>query len=76
VAKYMAKRRRPPGLGRTFVHNHAATIALIDMFEVPTWASVWNSSILRQSRRELLNTRTFRAREYPIRRAGPAGYIL
>jgi hypothetical protein len=32
----MAKRRRPPGLGRTFVHNHAATIALIDMFEVPT----------------------------------------
>jgi hypothetical protein len=37
VAKYMAKRRRPPSQGwRTFVHNHADAIASIDMFVVPT----------------------------------------
>ena len=36
VAKYMAKRRRPPSQGwRTFVHNHADAIASIDMFVVP-----------------------------------------
>jgi hypothetical protein len=35
VAKYMAKRRRPPSQGwRTFVHNHADAIASIDMFVV------------------------------------------
>jgi hypothetical protein len=33
VAKYMAKRGRPPSQGwRTFVHNHADAIASIDMF--------------------------------------------
>jgi hypothetical protein len=37
VAKYIAKRRRPPSQGwRTFVHNHADAIASIDMFVVPT----------------------------------------
>jgi hypothetical protein len=37
VAKYMAKRRRPPSQGwRTFVHNHDDAIASIDMFVVPT----------------------------------------
>ena len=37
VAKYMAKRRRPPSQGwRTVVHNHADAIASIDMFVVPT----------------------------------------
>jgi hypothetical protein len=31
VAKYMAKRRRPPSQGwRTFVHNHADAIASIE----------------------------------------------
>ena len=36
VAKYMAKRRRPPSQGwRTFVHNHADAIASIDMFVIP-----------------------------------------
>jgi transposase InsO family protein len=57
VAKYMAKRRRPPSQGwRTFVHNHADAIASIDMFVVPTisFGLVYGLLILRQSRRELL----------------------
>jgi hypothetical protein len=37
VAKYMAKRRRPPSQGwRTFVYNHADAIASMDMLVVPT----------------------------------------
>jgi hypothetical protein len=37
VAKYMAKRRRPPSQGwKTFLRNHADGIASIDMFVVPT----------------------------------------
>src|SRR5271168_4599938 len=37
VAKYMAKRRRPPSHGwRTFLHSHADGIASMDLFEVPT----------------------------------------
>jgi len=36
VAKYMAKRRRPPSQGwKTFLRNHADGIASIDMFVVP-----------------------------------------
>ena len=57
VAKYMAKRRRPPSQGwRTFVHNHADAIASIDMFVVPTisFGLLYGPVILRQSRRELL----------------------
>jgi transposase InsO family protein len=57
VAKYMAKRRRPPPEGwRTFVHNHADAIASIDMFVVPTisFGLLCGLLILRQSRRELL----------------------
>jgi hypothetical protein len=57
VAKYMAKRRRPPSLGwRTFVHNHTDAIASIDMLVVPTisFVLVYGLLILRQSRRELL----------------------
>src|SRR5215468_6796037 len=57
VAKYMAKRRRPPSQGwRTFVHNHADAIASIDMFVVPTisFGVLYGLVILRQSRRELL----------------------
>jgi hypothetical protein len=57
VAKYMAKRRRPPSQGRrTFVHNHADAIASIDMFLVPTisFGFLYGLLILRQSRRELL----------------------
>ena len=57
VAKYMAKRQRPPSQGwRTFVHNHADAIASIDMFVVPTisFGLLYGLLILRQSRRELL----------------------
>ena len=36
VAKYMVKRRGPPGQGwRTFLHNHAPEIAAMDLFVVP-----------------------------------------
>ena len=57
VAKYMAKRRRPPSQGwRTFVNNHADAIASIDMFVVPmiSFGLVYGLLILRPSRRELL----------------------
>jgi transposase InsO family protein len=57
VAKYMARRRRPPSQGwRTFIHNHADAIASIDMFVVPTisFGLLYGLLILRQSRRELL----------------------
>src|SRR4029450_10549370 len=37
VARYMVKRRGPPGQGwRTFLHNHAPDIAAMDLFVVPT----------------------------------------
>src|SRR6202048_3583101 len=37
VAKYMVKRRRPPGQGwLTFLRNHAPDIAAMDLFVVPT----------------------------------------
>jgi len=37
VAKYMARRRRPPSQGwKTFLHNHADGIASMDLFVVPT----------------------------------------
>jgi hypothetical protein len=57
VAKYMAKRRRPPSQDwRTFVYNHADAIASIDMFVVPTisFGLLYGLLILRQSRRKLL----------------------
>jgi hypothetical protein len=37
VAKYMAKRRGPPGQGWcTFLRNHAPDVAAMDLFVVPT----------------------------------------
>ena len=37
VAKYMAKRRRPPSQGwKTFLRNHADGIVAMDLFVVPT----------------------------------------
>ena len=37
VAKYMAKRRRPPSQGwKTFLRNHADAVASVDLFVVPT----------------------------------------
>ena len=57
VAKYMAKRRRPPSQGwKTFLRNHADAIASMDMFVVPTisFRLLYGLLILRHSRRELL----------------------
>ena len=40
VAKYMARRRRPPSQGwKTFLHNHADGIASMDLFVVPATSS-------------------------------------
>jgi transposase InsO family protein len=57
VAKYMAKRRRPPSQGwKTFLRNHADAIASMDMFVVPTisFRLLYELLILRHARRELL----------------------
>jgi hypothetical protein len=57
VAKYMAKKRRPPSQGwKTFLRNHADAIASMDLFVVPTisFRLLYGLLILRHSRRELL----------------------
>jgi len=57
VAKYMARRRRPPSQGwKTFLRNHTDAIASIDMFVVPTvsFRLLYGLMILRHSRRKLL----------------------
>jgi transposase InsO family protein len=57
VAKYMAKRRRPPPQGwKTFLRNHADGIASMDMFVVPTisFRLLYGLLILQHARRELL----------------------
>jgi transposase InsO family protein len=57
VAKYMAKRRRPPSQGwKTFLRNHADGIASMDLFVVPTisFQLLYGLLILRHWRRELL----------------------
>ena len=57
VAKYMAKRRRPPSQGwKTFLHNHSDGVASMDMFVVPTvsFRLLYGLLILQHSRRELL----------------------
>ena len=54
VAKYMARRRRPPSQGwRTFVRNHTDAIASMDMFVLPTisFRLLYGLLILRHSRR-------------------------
>jgi hypothetical protein len=57
VAKYMARRRRPPSQGwRTFLRNHADGIAAMDLFVVPTisFRLLYGLLILRHDRRRLL----------------------
>jgi hypothetical protein len=57
VAKYMARRRRPPSQGwKTFLRNHADGIASMDLFVVPTisFRLLYGLLILRHSRREFL----------------------
>jgi transposase InsO family protein len=56
VAKYMVKRRGPPGQGwRTFLHNHAPDIAAMDLFVVPTigFDLLYVLVIVRLDRRDL-----------------------
>ena len=57
VAKYMAKRRRPPSQGwRTFLHNHAPDIAAMDLFVVPTlgFKLLYAFVVVRLERRDLV----------------------
>jgi transposase InsO family protein len=57
VAKYMARRRRPPSQGwKTFLRNHADGIASMDLFLVPTisFRLLYGLLILQHGRRELL----------------------
>src|SRR3954447_12149324 len=57
VAKYMARRRRPPSQGwRTFLLNHADGIASIDLFVVPTisFRLLYGLLVLRHDRRRIL----------------------
>nr|WP_255679774.1 integrase core domain-containing protein [Methylocystis sp. WRRC1] len=57
VAKYMAKRRRPPSQGwKTFLRNHADGVASMDLFVVPTvsFKLLYGLLILRHGRRRLL----------------------
>ena len=57
VAKYMVKRRGPPGQGwRTFLRNHAPDIAAMDLFVVPTigFNLLYAFVIVRLDRRDLV----------------------
>jgi transposase InsO family protein len=57
VAKYMARRRRPPSQGwRTFLRNHADGIAAMDLFVVPTisFRLLYGLLVLRHDRRRIL----------------------
>jgi transposase InsO family protein len=57
VAKYMARRRRPPSQEwKTFLRNHADGIASMDLFVVPTisFRLLYGFLILRHCRREIL----------------------
>src|SRR6202040_670993 len=57
VAKYMVKRRGPPSQGwRTFLRNHAADIAAMDLFVVPTigFDLLYAFVIVRLDRRDLV----------------------
>jgi transposase InsO family protein len=57
VAKYMAKRRRPPSQGwKTFLNNHADGIAAMDLFVVPTisFRLLYGLLIVGHGRRQIL----------------------
>ena len=59
IAKYMPRRRSPPSPGwRVFLHNHAAHIAAIDLFVVPTigFKLLYGLVILHLERRRLVWT--------------------
>jgi transposase InsO family protein len=57
VAKYMARRTRPPSQGwKTFLHNHADGIAAMDLFVVPTisFRLLYGLLIMAHGRRQIL----------------------
>src|ERR1700741_905810 len=57
VAKYMVKRRGPPGQGwRTFLRNHAPDVAAMDLFVVPTidFDLIYAFVLVRLDRRDLV----------------------
>src|SRR5216683_5030622 len=57
VSRYMVRRRRPPSQGwKTFLRNHAAGIASVDLFVVRTisFKLLYGLVILRQTRRRLV----------------------
>jgi transposase InsO family protein len=57
VAKYMARRRKPPSQGwKTFIRNHADGIASMDLFVVPTlsFRLLYSLVILWHDRRQML----------------------
>jgi hypothetical protein len=57
VAKYMARRRRPPSPGwKTFLDNHADGIASMDLFVVPTlsFRLLYGLLILHHDRHQIL----------------------
>src|SRR6202158_3694654 len=57
VGRYMVRRRRPPSQGwRTFLRNHAAGIASLDLFVVRTisFKLLYGFVILRHARRRLV----------------------
>jgi transposase InsO family protein len=59
VAKYMARRHRPPSQGwKTFLRNHAPHIAAVDLFVVPTigFKLLYGLAILHLGRRRLVWT--------------------
>src|ERR1700726_2341383 len=58
VARYMTRRQGPPSQGwKTFLHNHAAGIASIDLFVVRTisFKLLYGLVILRHARRRLVS---------------------
>ena len=58
VARYMTRRQRPPSQGwKTFLQNHAAGIASIDLFVVRTisFKLLYGLVILRHARRRLVS---------------------
>ena len=58
VAKYMVQHRKPPSQSwRTFLHNHAADLASVDFFTVPTatFRIFYVFVILRHDRREVVH---------------------
>jgi len=60
VGRYMVRRRRPPSQGwKTFLRNHAAGIASIDLFVVRTisFKLLYGLVILRHARRRLVSIR-------------------